>query len=240
MPAMPHLLLISRDPTALDAWRRGLGEAGVPIAGALSPMEAPLRLRATRPSMLVLLEPWSSDEARDTIERCRAAAESALPVILVLWSSPWLHTPLPLDFAPASVLDASKATAADLVRAARLLSGDEMAPDRLVAGTLTLDPAERRLRGPAGDAFLTPSEAILLSALLGHPREVVRVEEVARALWGTPVGDAHARAAIRTHLHTLRRKLASVGARDAIRSVSGVGYRLDDPDAPSTTTERAG
>ena len=57
MPAMPHLLLISRDPTALDAWRRGLAEAGVPIAGALSPMEAPLRLRAMRPSLLVLLEP---------------------------------------------------------------------------------------------------------------------------------------------------------------------------------------
>lgn len=237
MPAMPHLLLISRDPTALDAWRRGLAEAGVPIAGTVSPLEAPLRLRAMRPSMLVLLEPWDGDETRQTLERCRTAAEAALPAILVLWSSPWLRTPLPLDFSPASVLDASTAKAVDLVRAARLLVGDDVAPDRLVAGVLTLDPAERRLRGPAGDVFLTPSEAILLGALLGHPREVVRAEEVARALWGTPVGDAHSRAAIRTHLHTLRRKLASVGAGEAIRSISGVGYRLDDPEAP---TEQAG
>lgn len=103
MPAMPHLLLIGSDPAALDAWRRGLADAGVQIAGALSPLEAPLRLRAMRPSLLVLLDPWGGDEARQTLERCRAAAESALPAILVLWSSPWLRTPLPLDFSPATM-----------------------------------------------------------------------------------------------------------------------------------------
>ena len=227
MPGMPHLLLIGHDPGMLAVWRRGLAQAGVTVAGALGPVEAPLRLRALRPSMLVLVEPATIGEACATAERCRAAAESGLPLLLLLLpSSPWLRAPLPPDLPPASILDASTATPADLVRAARLLAGDEAGTFEFVAGELALDPAERRLRGPAGDAFLTPSEATLLATLLDRPREVVRAEEVARALWGTPVGDAHARAAIRTHLHTLRRKLVSVGASDAVRSVTGVGYRL--------------
>ena len=227
MPGMPHLLLIGDGHGALAAWRRGLAQAGLAVAGALGPTDAPLRLRALRPSILVLIAPPSLDEARATIERCRAAAESVLPALLVLpSSSPWLRTPLPDDLQPASALDTSTATPADLARAARLLVGDELATTALAVGGVALDPLERRLRGPAGDAFLTPSEAALLTALLEHPHEVVRAEEVARLLWGTPVGDAHARAAIRTHLHTLRGKLASVGAGDAVRSVTGVGYRL--------------
>ena len=228
MAGMPYILLIGADPGALALWGRRLAQAGVTVAGALGPVEAPLRLRTLRPSVLALVEPATIDEASATVERCRGAAESALPVLLLfLPSSPWLHTSLPPDLAPASALDASRATPVDLVRAARLLAGEEMAMGVLAAGGVALDPVERRLRGPAGDAFLTPSEAALLAALLGRPREVVRAEEVARALWGTPVGDTHARAAIRAHLHTLRRKLASVGAGDLVRSVTGVGYRLD-------------
>lgn len=225
---MPHLLLIGADPAALEAWRVGLAQAGVPVAGVTSALDAPLRLRRARPSTLVVIEPWDLGEAREAITRCRAAAESTLPVILVLWSSPWLHGPLPADLEPAAVLDASKATAADLIRAARVLAGKPAEAEIDVAG-LALDPVERRLRGPNGDAFLTPSEATLLGLLLSHPLDVVRVEEVARALWGTPINGSHERAAIRTHLHTLRRKLASVGAGDAIRSVPGVGYRLTEP-----------
>lgn len=237
MPGMPHLLLIGSDPAALDAWRVGLAQAGVPVAGVSSAIDAPLRLRSTRPSMLVVIAPWDLDEAREAIARCRSAAESTLPVILVLWSSPWLHGPAPADLEPVAVLDASKATAADLIRAARLLAGAPAQVAIEVPG-LGLDPVERRLRGPAGDAFLTPSESTLLGLLLARPLDVIRVEEVARALWGTPINGPHERAAIRTHLHTLRRKLASVGAGEAIRSVPGVGYRL--AEQPQQRPSQAG
>lgn len=238
MPGTPHPLLIGRDLEALDAWRRGLAQAGVTVAGVLSPVEAPLRLRLARPSLLVLVLPWEMDEARQTLERCRAAAEVALPAVLLLWpTSPWLHTAVPVDLEPAVALDVLTATAPDLMRAARVMSGDSGMSVSLRMGALVLDHVERRLTGPSGDAFLTPSESTLLAVLLARPQEVVRVEEIARALWGTPLGDPHARAAVRTHLHTLRRKLTSVGAGDAIRSIAGVGYRLRVGMDPS---ERAG
>ncbi len=74
MPATPHLLLIGRDPGGLAAWRRGLtAQANVTVVGAVSPAEAPLRLRVLRPSVLVLVEPAGVGNARATVERCRAA-----------------------------------------------------------------------------------------------------------------------------------------------------------------------
>lgn len=224
---MPHLLLIGRDHLAVENWRRGLADAGVTVAGMLGPIEAPLRLRSARPSVLALIEPWDVEEARETIERCRSRAETTLPAVLVLPpSSQWLEAPLLPELSPSCALDASVASAGDLLRAALVLTGGTTSARMIAAGPLSLDPLERRLQGPDGDAFLTPSEAALLTALLERPREVVRVEGIARALWGTPVGDAHSRAAIRTHLHTLRCKLTTVGADDAVRSISRVGYRL--------------
>ncbi len=239
MAGVPHPLLIGRDLEALDAWRRRLAQAGVPVAGVISPAQAPLRLRSIRPSLLVLVLPQEGDEARATIERCRSAAECAVPAVLILWpSSPWLYAPLPADLEPAVALDATKATAVDLVRVSRVLAGEDEEAARLESAGLILDVIERRLRGPAGVTFLTPSECTLLATLMPRPHDVVRVEEVARALWGTPFSDTHTRAAVRTHLYTLRRKLASVGAPDAVRSVTGVGYRFRDVAAGPA--ERAG
>lgn len=230
MPRVPHPLLVGADRGALDVWRRALAGAGVAVAGLVDPSEAPVRLRALRPSLLVLVAPAAVGEARTLVGRCRAAAGVVLPAILLLPPpSPWLRAPLPAELHPAIALDASEATAGDVVRVARLLAGrgrDGVAVSIRAAG-LTLDPIARRLEGPAGDVFLTPSESTLLATLLRRPSEVVRVEEVAVALWGRPLGDTHARAAVRTHLHTLRRKLAVAGAPGAVRSILGVGYRLD-------------
>jgi len=226
VPGTVHLLLVGRAPGLLAWWRRRLtAYPAVTVAGTAGSVDAPVRVRALRPSMLVLVDPGDIGEACATTERCRRAAEAPLPALLLLTpSSPWLHAALPEALGPARALDALTARTVDVVQAVRLLVTEE--PARLVAGRLVLDPRERRLRGPAGEAILTPSEATLLAALLERSHEVVPAEEIARALWGTPVGDVHARAAIRTHLHTLRRKLAATGAGDAVRSVTGVGYRL--------------
>ncbi len=49
-----------------------------------------------------------------------------------------------------------------------------------------------------------------------------------RALWGeTATSDHHARAAIRTHVRTLRRKLATAGLAGALVTLPRIGYRID-------------
>lgn len=84
----------------------------------------------------------------------------------------------------------------------------------------------REVTGPGGTARLTPSEAAILAALLREGRAVVTHDRIALTLWGNAFADRFGRASIRSHLHTLRRKLSAIGLADVIISVPGVGCRL--------------
>jgi two-component system response regulator MprA len=74
---------------------------------------------------------------------------------------------------------------------------------------------------------LTASEALIVDLLLRHPGLVVPANALSRALWGDAILDGHGRAAIRSHIYTLRRKLRAVGLPSALVSAPGWGYRLD-------------
>ena len=74
---------------------------------------------------------------------------------------------------------------------------------------------------------LTPSESAIFEAVLAANGGVVPAERIASVLWGgTPVVDTLSRAAIRSHVYTLRKKLRTAGLDHALVSLSGAGYRL--------------
>jgi DNA-binding response OmpR family regulator len=56
---------------------------------------------------------------------------------------------------------------------------------------------------------------------------IVRREDLEQAIWGDdrPESDA-----LRTHIHALRQAIDKPFAFAMIRTVSGVGYRLDESD----------
>ncbi|MSQ30928.1 MAG: helix-turn-helix domain-containing protein [Dehalococcoidia bacterium] len=75
--------------------------------------------------------------------------------------------------------------------------------------------------------FVAASEAAIEGG--GHSREggaSASIAAIAEALWGAAVDDRAARAAVRAHVVTLRRKLAAVGLPEAIEVQRGTGYRL--------------
>ena len=92
----------------------------------------------------------------------------------------------------------------------------------------TLDPLDRCVTTDAGSTFLTRGESAVLDALMSKAG-VVTYEEIAVAIWGSSTGDRHERGAIRSHLYTLRRALASVGVERPFRVVAGTGVRLWNP-----------
>ncbi len=94
---------------------------------------------------------------------------------------------------------------------------------------MSLDRRRREVEGPEGAAHLTPSEASILSLLMREGGSVVSHQELAQELWGSAFSDRHSRAAIRSHVHTLRAKLrgGGVGLADVVASMPGVGYRLN-------------
>jgi two-component system OmpR family response regulator len=96
----------------------------------------------------------------------------------------------------------------------------------LVYGGLRVDISSRRVYREGEELLLTRTEFDLLTELMRSPTKVVTREDLLRAVWGTPwIGDTHV---VEVHVGNLRRKL---GGSRYIRTVRGVGYRMEEPVA---------
>jgi two-component system response regulator QseB len=87
-------------------------------------------------------------------------------------------------------------------------------------GSLSVDPAQRRVMFHGVHVELSPREFAVLEALMKEPGAVVSRERLEDAVygWGEEIGSN----SIEVHVHHLRRKLAP----ELIRNVRGVGYRI--------------
>ena len=95
--------------------------------------------------------------------------------------------------------------------------------EHLAHGALRVDVAARRAFRDDDELLLTRTEFDLLTEMLRNPSKVATRDELLRAVWGTPwVGGTHV---VEVHVGNLRRKLGG----GYIRTVRGVGYRLDEP-----------
>jgi two-component system, OmpR family, response regulator len=94
----------------------------------------------------------------------------------------------------------------------------------LVHGGLRVDVPSRRVFREGEELPLTRTEFDLLTELMRNPARVATREDLLTAVWGTPwVGDTHV---VEVHVGNLRRKL---GGSRYIRTVRGVGYRMEAP-----------
>ena len=89
---------------------------------------------------------------------------------------------------------------------------------------LRLDPAAHAARVDGRTERLTPTEFRLLAALAATPDEVVRRRTLVSAGW--PEGAIVHDNTLDAYIARLRRKLASLEAREQIETVRGVGYAL--------------
>lgn len=92
-------------------------------------------------------------------------------------------------------------------------------------GELTLNPQGYTVRHGDEKILLTLKEFDLLSLLMSNPDRVFTRQELLDKVWG-----AHFFGETRTvdvHIGTLRTKLETCG--DYIKTIRGVGYRMEDP-----------
>jgi PAS domain S-box-containing protein len=100
------------------------------------------------------------------------------------------------------------------------------------SGAVVLDPGSRWLWVGEERVQLTPSESVVLEMLMAKAECVVERSTLYGVLWGF---DPSKRSrAIDVYVGSLRRKLAELGAPDAIHTVRGVGYLFHGPDAAAT------
>jgi two-component system response regulator AdeR len=123
-------------------------------------------------------------------------------------------------FNPAEVIER--------IRAVLRRANGEREPKRLSCGPLSIDLEARLVSCVDGEHAhrrlnLTPTEFDILAHMARYPRRAFSRAELLEA--AAPGSEAFDRV-IDSHLSKLRQKLVSVGCKDIIEPVRGVGYRL--------------
>lgn len=109
-------------------------------------------------------------------------------------------------------------------------------PPILHWGALALDPSTYEVSYHHQPLRLTPKEFAMMELFLRHPHRVYSLSSIMDDLWSfeDPPGED----AIRTHVKGLRRKLKLAGApKDLVKTVYGLGYRLNEDLAEMPTVE---
>jgi two-component system, OmpR family, response regulator len=89
---------------------------------------------------------------------------------------------------------------------------------------LTLDPAELTISAGGGAQPLTPTEFRLLAALAVRPGKAIARVELVRTAW--PHGAIVQDNTLDVYIARIRRKLRALPEAPAIKTVHGIGYRL--------------
>lgn len=101
-------------------------------------------------------------------------------------------------------------------------------PAVLALGALRMDLTAHEVTIAGDPVDLSPTEFRLLEALLRQPGRVLTKSQLLGQVWG--LDQTAGSTALETYVSYLRRKLGDVVA---LRTVRGVGYRLDPPDGPA-------
>jgi len=95
---------------------------------------------------------------------------------------------------------------------------------RLEVGDIALDETRREVTANGRRVELSPREFSLLEYFLRHPGEALTRDRLLDHVW--PSGVAVTPNAVDAYVHYLRGKLGTAG--DRIRTLRGIGYRLED------------
>lgn len=168
----------------------------------LSGFEVCRRLRGARDLPLVVVSALSSD-----LDKVKA---------LGLGADDFVTKP----FSPAEL---TARVQAHLARYERLTKTGPRAEVWEVRG-LELHPTARRVRLRGREILLTPREFDVLELFVTHPGQVFSKEEVFARVWKEQYGDT---TTVTVHVRKLREKLGDSTDPEFIRTVWGLGYRLD-------------
>ena len=112
------------------------------------------------------------------------------------------------------------------LRRYRQFSAPAEAGEVLRLGDLVLDREAVRVTAGGKDVALTAREFEILALLLSHPKKVYTREQLYENVWGGEyMGDDNT---VNVHISYLRSKLGKVSDREYIKTVWGIGFKMND------------
>jgi two-component system response regulator MprA len=216
--------LIVEDDTALrETLARSLGAEGFAVLSAGTGREALHRIGQAPPDALVIDIGLPDSDGRDVCQALRARGIHA--PVLFLTARDALTDRLSGFSAGGDDYVTKPFELAELVaRIEALLRRARAESPAAADGRLRLDPAELTVSVEERSQALTPTEFRLLAALAARPRRAVNRRELMRTAW--PHGAIVHDNTLDVYVARLRRKLASLGCASSIKTLHGVGYRL--------------
>ena len=99
----------------------------------------------------------------------------------------------------------------------------------LRCGDLELDREAVKVTAGGREVSLTAREFEILSLLMSHPKKVYTREQLYESVWGGEyMGDDNT---VNVHISNLRSKLGKVSDREYIKTVWGIGFKMNSQQA---------
>ena len=229
MDAMKGRVLVVDDDTAL-AEMLGIvlrGEGFEPVFCA-DGARAFSVFRETRPD-LVLLDLMLP--GRDGIDVCKQIrAESGVPIVMLTAKTDTVDVVVGLESgADDYIVKPFKAKELVARIRARLRRDNEIAPESLTIGDVSIDVAGHRVTRDGSAIPLTPLEFDLLVALARKPWQVFTRELLLEQVWG--YRHAADTRLVNVHVQRLRSKIEKDPEKpEIVVTVRGVGYKAGSPE----------
>ena len=222
------ILLVEDDPAQLEPLQVALSQVGH-IVDAVEDGETALSLIREKDYDLLILD-WMLPKVSG-VALCRQYRNlgNAAPVLMLTAKDTTADKVDGLDAGaddyivkPVDVLELLARVRA-LGRRSPLWQGDT-----LTLANLQLDLTSLNLKRGKDKIQLSVREFQLMEYLMRHPQQVLSRDQIEQALWSW--GSEPESNAVATLVRRLRQRLETVGAKDWLETVYGIGYRLDVRD----------
>lgn len=222
---MTRLLLVEDELRIQDAMRRVLVAEHYTVDTVATVADA-LALAEQHDYEVVVLDRILPDGSGIDLIRALRVRAIATPVLMVTALSALEHRVEGLDAGADDYLGKPFAFSELLARIRALTRrGSALSEERLVAGAIVLDPLRHQVTVGGRGELLSAREYALLGYLIRNAGHVVTRQQILDSVWGAEP-DVYSNV-VDLYVHYLRRKLAVLGLKNALRTVRGVGYALN-------------
>lgn len=221
-----RLLIVEDDDIVADAIARGLQAAHYAVHRVISAESALAALAAEEFALAVIDVGLPGADGLTLVRRLRSAG-NALPTLILTARCTLTDKVKALDLGADDFLSKPFEPPELVARCRALLRRSSGALDGIIKlNRMRVDLVGKRLRIDDAEVELTASEWLLIECLVRHTGQVVSKERVQQAV-AQPDQDLSANA-LEVHVSRLRAKL---GDAAVIRSLRGLGYRLEEAKA---------